>query len=95
MTLEQAKQTRDKHKHLIGQRAKNADANIHDVIVVPVDNAGGFLSEYRMYMDDMNNDEMLLNYPSKSYAVNVIYDIDPDFVDIYSDDISLYIDRKS
>ncbi len=72
MTLEQAKQKRDEHKHLIGQRAKDADANIHDVIVIPVDNLGGFLSEYRMYIDEIGNDEMLMNYPSKSSITSVL-----------------------
>ena len=95
MNLQEAKQTRDKHKSLKGQRAKDVEANIYDVIVVPVDNFGGFISEYRMYMDDITNDEMILKYPSKNYAVKVIYDLDPEFVDIYSDDIEVYINRNS
>lgn len=95
MNLEQAKQTRDKHETLKGQRAKDVDANIYDVIVVPVDNFGDFISEYRMYMDNVSNDEMILKYPSKNYVVKVIYDLDPEFVDIYSDDIEVYIDLNS
>ena len=95
MNLEQAKQTRDKHRNIKGQRAKDLNANIHDVIVVPVNNFGGFISEYRMYMDEISNDEMILKYPSKTYAVKVIYDLDPEFVNIYSDDIEVYIDRNS
>lgn len=95
MNLQQAKQIRDKYLNLKGQKAKDFDANIYDVIVVPVDNFEGFISEYRMYMDDITNDEMILKYPSKNYTVKVIYDLDPDFVDIYSDDIGVYITPNS
>jgi len=91
MNLEQAKKIRDEHENLKGQRAKDFDANICDIIVVPSDNFNNFISEYRMYMDNVSNDEMILKYPSKTYTVNVIYDLDPDFVNIYSDDIGLYI----
>lgn len=95
MTLEQALKTRDQYKHLVGQKAKDVDANIHDVIVVPNDNFGAFIAEYRMYMDEVSNDEMILSYPSKAYSVKVIYDYDPEFVNIISDDISEYIKRNS
>ncbi|HWJ30286.1 MAG TPA: hypothetical protein VNS32_27370 [Flavisolibacter sp.] len=90
MNLEQARQVRDKYKYLIGQKAKDLDANIYDVIVVPDDNLKEFIEEYRINMDDLDNDEMLLNYQSRSYSVNVIYDVDPEFVNIYSENISLY-----
>ncbi len=76
---------------MVGQKAKNIDANIHDVIVVSDDNFTAFIAEYRKYMDEVTNDEMILSFPSKSYSVKVIYDYDPEFVDIISDDISEYI----
>jgi hypothetical protein len=95
MQLEKAKQLRDNNRLLIGQKAKDLDANIFDVIVVPDDNLVPFISEYRMYTNKVSNDEMLLNFPSKSFSVKVIYDIDPEFVDIYHDDISLYIDHQN
>lgn len=95
MTLEQAKNLRNQYKHLIGQKAKDIDANIHDVIVVPNDNFIAFISEYRMYMDEVTNDEMILSFPATSYSVKVIYDYDPEFVNILSDDISDYIKRNA
>jgi hypothetical protein len=95
MNLEQAKILRDQHKHLIGQKALVIDANIHDIIIVPYDNFGAFITEYRMYMDEVSNDEMILNFPSKSYSVKIIYDDDPEFINISSDDISEYIKHNS
>lgn len=95
MTLEQARKLRDQYKHLIGQKAKDIDANIHDVIVVPDDNFNAFIAEYRMYMDEVTNDEMVLRFPATSYSVKVIYDYDPEFVNIISDDISEYIKRNN
>ena len=90
MTLEQARETRNNYKHLIGEKAREGSANIHDVIIVPNDNFGAFINEYRMYMDDLDNDEILLDYSTNTYSVKVIYDADPEFVDIYFDDISVY-----
>jgi hypothetical protein len=93
MTFEEATQKRDQHRHLIGKKAKDIDANIYDVIVVPQDGFDRFLSEYRTHLDDISNDEMLLNYPSKEYGVKVIYDYDPEFVDIVTDDLDEYLKR--
>lgn len=95
MNLDQAIALRDQYKHLIGQKAKDIDANIHDIIVAPDDNFNAFIAEYRMYMDEVTNDEMILNFPSKSYSVKVIYDYDPEFVNIISDDISEYTKRNA
>lgn len=94
MTLEQARELKAKYKHLIGQKAKDIDANIHDIIIVPDDNFHSFISEYRMYMDDISNEEMILKFPSNSYSVKIIYDYDPEFVDIITDDISVYVQRN-
>lgn len=95
MNLEQARKHRDEYKHLIGQKAKDIEANIHDIIVVPDDNFSAFIAEYRMYIDEVTNDEMISNFPSSSYSVKVIYDYDPEFVDIISDDISEYVKRNT
>jgi len=95
MTFEQAKHIRDKYKYLIGQKSKDAEGFIHDVIVVPSDNLAGFIHHYRLYMDETGNDEMLIHFPSSSYDVKVIYDTDPELVTLFTDDISLYFDRRS
>lgn len=94
MNLDNAKQLRDKYQKLKGQKGKDINAKIYEVIVVPVDNFIGFISEYREYMDDISNDEMISDYPSNEYGVKVIYDYDPEFIDIYSDDIEKYLDLK-
>ena len=47
-----------------------------------------------MYMDDISNEEMILKFPSNSYSVKIIYDYDPEFVDIITDDISVYVQRN-
>ena len=93
MQLEKAKQLRDNNRLLIGQKGKDLDAKIFDVIVVPDDNLVRFISQYRIYTNEISNDEMLLNFPSKSFSVKVIYDTDPEFVNIIQDDISVYIDN--
>lgn len=94
MNLDQAKQVRNTYKNLVGQKAKDIDANIYDIIVAPVDNFEEFISEYTMNMNDISNGEMILKYPSKSYMVKIIYDIDPEFVNVYYDDIDVYINRN-
>lgn len=90
MTLEQAVSLRNEHKDLVGKRAKDIDAKIFDVIVVPVDGFERFLSQYRDDLKDVSNDEMIFDYPSREYAVKVIYDYDPEFVDIVYDDVFEY-----
>ena len=94
MTLEQAIPLRDQYLDLIGKKAKDFEANIFDVIVVPVDGFERFLTQYRDDLKDISNNEMIISFPSRDYAVKIIYDYDPEFVDIYSDDIFDYLNRK-
>jgi hypothetical protein len=47
-----------------------------------------------MYSDDMNNDEMLMNFPSPTYRVVLVYDIDPELVDITWEEISSYLQNN-
>jgi hypothetical protein len=94
MNLNEAKKLRDKNLHMVGQKAKNRDANIYDVIVAPDSNLGAFINQYRMYSDDMNNDEMLMNFPSPTYRVVLVYDIDPELVDITWEEISSYLQNN-
>lgn len=93
MTLQEAKAFRDKHLNLIGKRAKDFDANVYDVIVVPIDNFEAFIAAYREDLKDVPNNTMILRYPSNQYGVKVIYDYDQEFVDVYSDDLEEYLNR--
>ncbi len=91
MDLKKARQLRFEYLNLIGQRAKNAEANIYDIIVVPNEHSEQFFLDYRFYLKEVSNDEMLQNYSSKDYSVHVIYDFDPEFVNVYEDNISDYL----
>lgn len=98
MTLKEAIALRDSYQFLKGQKIHPPiSANIVDVIVVPTDSPAQFLSIYREELDftTESNDELLQNFPSKDYSVHVVSDIDPEFVDIYWEDISSYLSRKS
>lgn len=90
MTLEQAIILRNQYLNLIGQKGKDIDANIFDVIVTPIDGFERFLAQYRDDLKDVSNDEMIYDFPSREYAVKIIYDYDPEFVDIIFDDVSEY-----
>ncbi len=94
MTIEQAITLRNQYVNLIGEKAKDIDANIFDVIVTPVDGFERFLNQYRDDLKDVSNNEMIISFPSREYVVKIIYDYDPEFVDIYSDDIFDYLNRK-
>ncbi|WP_121357699.1 hypothetical protein [Flavisolibacter nicotianae] len=94
MKLEQAIALREQYANLIGQKAKDLDAHVFDVLVVPVDGFQRFISEYRDNLEDVSNDEMLLDFPSREYTVKVLYDTDPEFVDLYTDDLYEFLKNQ-
>ncbi len=95
MTLQEAKTLRDQYLYLIGQKAKNLELRILDVIVIPIDNFQKFITKYRNKFSYLSNDELLTHFPSKQYDVKVIIDDNQGLINILSDDILEYYDYSS
>lgn len=92
MTLEQAKQARDKYSKLIGTRSP-LGMDIIDIIVEPITNGQIFRDEYVALLRNfksVSNDGMLHNVSSEKYQVTVVLDSDGGLTTLLFDDIKEY-----
>lgn len=93
MTLQEAKERRDKHISIIGRKSPTVDLNIVDVIAEPVGIGDSFRLEYLKLMmayHRVSNDELLKQFNCEKYQVIAVLDYYDDYTNLVFDDIKFY-----
>jgi hypothetical protein len=92
MTLEQAKQARDKYSKIIGMTSP-LGMDIIDVIAEPLGIGEKFRTKYielLRELETVSNDKLLQSFTADTYQVTAVLDYDGGLTNLAFDDISEY-----